>query len=501
MRYATFLGQLSTALALIATSACAGALTEPQPADGSIRLSPEDDVASIVAAAPEGAVFRLVDGNFRSWSVVPKNGQAFIAEGSAAVLDGSMPVDAWINVDGRWVAKIPPEGWNAGRARPGSPALSREDLFIDEQLLLQVASLDDLKPGRWYRDGTTAYIVDDPKGRLVELSVVPHAFAGEAENVVLKGLIVRQYASPAQSGAIEGAKGERWTLIDVSAAHNHSRGLSLGPSMAVEGGAFVWNGQLGIGGRGHDVTVKHAEIAHNNFAGYDHWWEAGGMKITKSDNLKFIANYVHHNDGPGLWLDWDNRYALIEGNLIAANRGLGLQYEASREGRVKDNIVARNDQSGYDDGFWGAEILVQNSSGIEVTGNVVVVEYNAGIGVTQQDRGGGDYGDHLAIDTVVTDNTVIYLNKNGKSGAWGDFREPELYQGTRFDRNRYIIPSGSEANRFWEQAGRHLDWEEVRSMGWETNGALEAVDEPTRFEPNYLEWYRTNPRGRQVNEE
>lgn len=497
MRYATLVGQLSTSLALIATSACADALTD----DGSIRLSPKDDVGPIVAAAPEGTVFRLADGNFRAWSVVPKNGQAFVAEGSAVVLDGSMQVDAWINIDGHWVAKIPPEGWNAGQARPGSLALSREDLFIDEQLLLQVASLDDLGPGRWYRDGTTAYLAEDPNGRLVELSVLPHAFSGEARDVVLKGLIVRQYASPAQFGAIEGAKGERWTLIDVSAAHNHSRGLSLGPNMVVEGGAFVWNGQLGIGGQGHDVVVKHAEIAHNNYAGYDHWWEAGGMKITKSDNLKFIANYVHHNDGPGLWLDWDNRYALIEGNLIAANRAIGLQYEASREGRVKGNIVARNDQNGYDDGFWGAEILVQNSSGIEVTGNVVVVEYNAGIGVTQQDRGSGDFGDHLAINNVVADNTLIYLNANGKSGAWGDFRKRELYEGTKFDRNRYITPSGSEANRLWEQADRHLDWEGVRSAGWETDGTLEAVDDPARFEPDYLEWYRANIQKRQINEE
>ena len=501
MRYATLTGQLSVSFALIVSSACAGALSEPQPSDGSIRLGPKDDVAAIVEAAPEDTVFRLVDGNYRSWSVTPKNGQAFIAEGSAVVLDGSMLIDAWIAIDGRWVAKIPPEGWNAGRARPGSPALSREDLFIDEQLLVQVASLDRLGPGRWYRDGTTAYIAEDPTGRSVELSVVPHAFAGTARDVVLKGLIVRQYASPAQFGAIEGAKGERWTLIEVSAAHNHSRGLSLGPGMVVQGGAFVWNGQLGIGGQGHDVVVKHAEIAHNNYAGYDHWWEAGGMKITKSDNLRFIANYVHHNDGPGLWLDWDNRYASIEGNLIAANRAIGLQYEASRNGRVKDNIVARNDQSGYDDGFWGAEILVQNSSGIEVTGNVVVVEYNAGIGVTQQDRGRGDFGDHLAIDNVVTGNTLIYLNGDVKSGAWGDFREEELYESTRFDRNRYVTPNGSETNRLWEQSGRHLDWEGVRSTGWEADGILEATDDPTRFEPDYQAWYRTNIRRRQVNEE
>jgi hypothetical protein len=371
------------------------ALSRPQPADGSIRLAPEDDAAAVVQEAPEGTVFRLVDGLYRGWSVAPKDGQSFIAEGTAAVLDGSIVVDAWVRVDDHWVAKIPPSGWNEGEAREGSLALQREDLFLDEQLLHPVASLKALEPGRWYRDVTTAYIVDDPKGHLVELSLEPHAFQGEAEDLVLQGMIVRQYASPAQRGAIEGAKGLNWSLIDVSAAHNHSRGLSLGPNLIVEGGAYVWNGQLGIGGHGHDVIVRRAEIGHNNYAGYQHWWEAGGFKITKSDNLKFIANYVHHNDGPGIWLDWDNRDALIEGNLVAANQAQGLQYEASRNGVVRNNIFTRNDQSRYDVGFWGAEILIQNTRGIDVVGNQVVVEFNAGIGVTQQERDLGDYGEPL----------------------------------------------------------------------------------------------------------
>ena len=63
--------------------------SQPQPKDGAIRLGPQDDVAAIVSNAAKGTVFRLVDGNYRGWSVVPRDGQAFVAEGEAVVLDGS----------------------------------------------------------------------------------------------------------------------------------------------------------------------------------------------------------------------------------------------------------------------------------------------------------------------------------------------------------------------------------------------------------------------------
>ena len=466
-------------------------LSLPQPQDGAIRIGPEDDFNAIVAAAPAGTRFLLAPGNYRGWSVTVRDRQSFEAEGPGVVLDGSIIVTGWTKDGSYWIAEIPPAQWNHGQVREGSLARLREDLFIDEALITPVGSLAELGPGKWYRDGTNAYLAEDPSGRLVELGYVDSAFAGEAEGVVIKGITVRQYAPAAQHGAIEAHAGRNWQLIDVVAEYNHSRGLSMGPGMLVRGGSYSHNGQLGIGGGAHDVTIENTEIGYNNYAGYQNWWEAGGLKITKSDNLVLRGSYVHHNDGPGVWLDWDNRFALIEDNLIFENWTIGLQYEASRQGTVRDNIIARNNQSKRDSWFWGAELLLQNSGDIEVTGNTIVVQYNAGIGVTQQDRRSGDYGEHLATNNRITDNTIIHLTAQGGSGADGDHKVAELLSTTLFDGNRYIIPAGSEKRAYWARK-EILDWDGIRATGWEKNGRLTAVPDPSAHEPDYEAWRRNH---------
>lgn len=57
-------------------------------------------------------------------------------------------------------------------------------------------------------------------------------------------------------------------------------GLYVGSGTQVRGGNFSHNGRLGMGGSGNGFTVQGAEIAFNNYAGYDSGWEAGCSKET-----------------------------------------------------------------------------------------------------------------------------------------------------------------------------------------------------------------------------
>src|SRR5690606_7471827 len=112
-----------------------------------------------------------------------------------------------------------------------------EQLFIDGEPLRQVTDLDDVEEGTWYfdYDDDKIYFADDPEGRLVETSVTPAAFSGDAEDVTITGLVIEQYANRAQRGAIEGGDSRGWVVEHNEIRLNHGTGLRVGDEMVVRG--------------------------------------------------------------------------------------------------------------------------------------------------------------------------------------------------------------------------------------------------------------------------
>jgi hypothetical protein len=472
------------AAALLAgLGACASAGIATTERGGEIRLTADQDVNRIVAEAPPGTRFLFADGTYRGFSIVVEDGQRFVAEGDGAVLDGSILLDAWRKDGAFWVHDLPPAQPNQAELHPGSFALQREDLFADERLLEPVGSRDDIGEGAWHRDGDLAVVAFDPTERQMELGLLPHAFSGAAEDVLIQGLTVRQYAPPAQYAAIEGAAGRAWVVKNVTAEHNHSRGLSIGPAMRVEGGHFNDNGQLGIGGPGDDAVIVGTEIARNNYAKHNLWWEAGGIKVSTSKRVTFRGNHVHDNFGTGVWFDWDNQDILIADNLVELNWLMGIQYEASQHGVIRDNRVIRNDQSGYDEAWWGAEILVQNSRDVEVLDNLVVVESNTGLMMVQQDRGSGDFGEHLTRNNLVRGNLFVHLTPGRQHGLAADYIS-EQATGNVFEANRYVVPASGADDKLWQRPDGALGWPEVQAVGWEAEGEVITAAEPAAFIPD-----------------
>ena len=164
-----------------------------------------------------------------------------------------------------------------------------------------------------------------------------------------------------------------WLVSNVTARWNHGVGLFFGPETRVSGGSFSHNGQLGIGGTGEGSTIDGVEIAYNNYAGYNSGWEAGGTKFARTRNLVVRNSCVHHNAGPGLWTDIDNIDMLYQGNKVFLNADDGIKHEISYDAIIRNNVVAHNGTSGFDVWLWGSQILIQNSSNVEVYDNLVEV--------------------------------------------------------------------------------------------------------------------------------
>jgi parallel beta-helix repeat protein len=174
-----------------------------------------------------------------------------------------------------------------------------------------------------------------------------------------------------------------------------------------------------------------------------------------------------------LWTDYDNRNTLYVGNIVFSNANDGIKHEISYDAIIRDNIVAANG-SDYDNWLWGSQILVQNSSNVEVYGNLVEVaaDFGNGVGILQQDRGEGAYGPWDAVRNEVYDNTIIHLGSHGRNGIATDVDDASFWQdaNNEFDRNTYIVADPDAEH--WTAIDRNAAWPDVAELGAERNGEL-----------------------------
>ena len=451
---------------------------------GSIVLNPGDSIQAAVNANPQNTTFYLKAGVHRLQTVTAKNGDIFLGE-TGAVLNGSRLLTSFVREGSYWVATgQTQQGWfSSETCRTGYPRCSYpEDLYFDNVPLRHVGALSDVGAGKWYFDygNDKIYFLDDPTGRKVEASVNSQAFIGTAAGVTIKNLVIEKYATPALLGTVCGANTDGplstttdWVLDGNEIRLNHGAGIAPGHRWQILRNKIHDNGQIGISGGGDNLLVDSNEIYANNYAKYSSRWEAGGTKFSKTRNMVVRGNYVHHNDGPGLWTDIDNIYVLYENNTVVDNLEEGIFHEISYDAVIRNNIVRRNGtvNPGW---LYGANILISASSNAEIYGNTVEVSYAGGNGICliYQDRGSGAYGPHVTTNNYVHNNTVTYLANTGQSGAAADFNPDTLFNGNnRFDYNAYHAPQIDQSRWAWKG---NQNWSGFRSQGKEASGTADT---------------------------
>ena len=292
-----------------------------------------------------------------------------------------------------------------------------EDLFFDNVPKTRVASQSAVGPGTWFLDYNTGdvYMGDNPAGHTVEISLLPHAFSGMGIGVMITNLIIEKYACVAGDGAVNGTVSNGWGVEYCELRYNHGLGIQSGNVMYILRCLAHDNGQIGIGGGGNNVTMQNCQIYNNNYAGYNWGWEAGGVKFAQVKNLKVQYCYSHNNQGPGFWTDIHSQYVLYDGNRTDNNIEAGILHEISYDATIINNYIA-------DDGFnpghtglwWGAGILISNSSNVTVTNNHVI-NCMSGIGGILEARGNGPNGlPYLIQNLNVNTNTIT---ENGGTAA------------------------------------------------------------------------------------
>jgi hypothetical protein len=457
------------ACAVLTGRACAFSAEEPEI----VVVKPGQDIQAIVARSPEGTRFRFEPGLYRGQTIYPRNGQRFIGQ-DGVILSGATELTCWTRDRGFWRADdLPGPLHFHGDCGDGRELCNlREDLFVDGRLYERVGSFAELGPGRWYYAHRRAYLADDPSRRSVELGTAPLAFGGDAADVVLQDLTIERYASDAQHGAIDARAARGWRVLGVTARCNHGAGLAFGPGTLVDGGSFSHNGQLGIAGTGASSIVEAVEIAFNNYAGYNPGWEAGGTKFWQTRGLVVRNCCIHHNAGPGLWADTDNIDTLYDGNQVFMNAKEGIKHEISYAAIIRNNRVTGNATGGRDNWLWGAQILVQNSSNVDVHNNSVELarQFGNGIAVIDQDRGTGAYGPWRAINNSIHHNTIVHCGPNGQNGVVTDTGDARFWReaGNSFDWNTYVVADGTF--EYWRFHDHNQTWSAIKELGYEANG-------------------------------
>ncbi|MEX6505857.1 right-handed parallel beta-helix repeat-containing protein [Jiella sp. M17.18] len=425
-----------------------GPTTSSMPS-GAIVLHVGDNYQSIIDNAPNGATFWFEGGvHHLTQALDPKNGQTFLGA-QGAVLDGSHEITSFQQEGGLFVAsgqtqegaRVATDEGADGAMRAGFP----ETFFIDNKPLTPVDSLDKVHSGTFYFDyaADKIYFADNPAGHTVEAGNASAAFDSNSTGVTVQNLTIQKFDAPTQHGAIQG--GENWTVANNEVRLNYGVGITVQGGSTISGNDVHDNGEMGLGGNGDNITVTGNDIhANGGWSGIDPTWEGGGAKFAQTDNLVVRDNYSHDNHGLGLWTDIDNIHTLYEGNLVVNNDNGGISHEISYDAVIRDNVVMGNGSALGGNWLWGSQIQLQNSQNVEVYDNKVDMSGGLnGIGLIQQDRGSGAYGEHTTTNNYIHDNTIVSSSGNGATGGVADYNEAGMLNGGNvFADNHYYMNDG-----------------------------------------------------------
>jgi parallel beta-helix repeat protein len=180
-----------------------------------------------------------------------------------------------------------------------------------------------------------------------------YAFTGYATDVLIKGLTIQNFGTPRgtnDEGVVNHNTAAGWTVEANTIRNNSGAGLMVGSRNVVKGNCLERNGQYGFSAynpqKVASITIERNEITGNNT---DNWEVlkpgcgcTGGGKFWAVSGAVVRSNWIHENNGPGMWADTNNTSFAIEGNYFSGNTAEGIVYETSYNASIRGNTFVRN---------------------------------------------------------------------------------------------------------------------------------------------------------------
>ncbi|HTB76374.1 MAG TPA: right-handed parallel beta-helix repeat-containing protein, partial [Polyangiaceae bacterium] len=225
--------------------------------------------------------------------------------------------------------------------------------------------------------GAPGAIIDGSNSQPVAFGLNDHA-----TNVTIKYLTIQHFAGPQNNGIVNQGQGANWT-VEYNTIQNNpdamggANGIEIGDGDVVRYNCLTGNGQTGISADGaKNFTVDHNEVAMNA-VGYEAMHNcgcSGGMKFFTSTGATITNNWIHDNGSVGLWVDTNNSFYLIDGNVIENSEDEAIMYEISYNAVIRNNLLHNNGIAGNASSadFPEPAIYVSESGGYDAGAAVVM---------------------------------------------------------------------------------------------------------------------------------
>jgi Right handed beta helix region len=336
------------------------------------------------------------------------------AEGDSGAFDaGTSPRDGSLGDDTGTDAANPADGGDAGSGGEGGPptptAVCGTSLLVGPSTA--PAGAVTVSPGATtiqdaissHPAGTTYYLTAgtysisasiDPQagdtfigapGAVIDGSntqPVAFGFNDQAASVTLEYLTIQHFTGPQNNGLVNQGQGANWTIQYNTIKDNPdtaggANGIMIGDGDVVRYNCLTGNGQTGLSSSGaKNFTVDHNEVA-GNAVGYEAKFNcgcSGGMKFFTSTNATITNNWIHDNGSVGLWVDTNNSFYLIDGNVIENSEDEAIMYEISYNAVIRNNVLHGNGITGNAStaGFPEPALYVSESGGFDAGSPVVI---------------------------------------------------------------------------------------------------------------------------------
>ena len=235
------------------------------------------------------------------------------------------------------------------------------------------------------------------------------AFTQHATGVTIEHLTIQNFGVPGgnhDSGVVNHDAAAGWRIQYNTIRNNSGAGVFIGSDNVVRYNCITENGQYGFSmyrppvpgdSAIKNIVFDHNEVSRNHTDGWEWRWKetngesagcgcSGGGKFWDVNGATVTHNWVHHNNGVGLWADMNNIAFRFEGNYINDNHNEAIFYEVSYNALIANNTFERNgivkgqDFAARGDPFPVGAIYLSESGGdprvssqyatLEIAGNV-----------------------------------------------------------------------------------------------------------------------------------
>ena len=301
----------------------------------------------------------------------------------------------------------------------------------------------------------------------------PDLNAAVRNYIHLVGLTFEHVSNAPQQGAVcTGRVGSVFNNVTVRWT-NGAGFLIVGENHQVTDVGAYDNGMSGIrggvgAGRGCTFcTLQYSESFRNNRKGFDPFWESGGGKWQHTTNSLFQYLNFSGNYGPGLWLDINNTYNIVENSRFHGNLGANLFVEsASSRNLIYNNVSTHtytsildplNHLPNHDYDKWVDVLRLNSTNPVDFFGYGIQIHagsYNLVLHNTMVSNDGGG----LRIRYDERDPTIrnLYYNNIMMNFLDHDFYTNDAHKGHEIALQNYAVADRSsllknkgEGNNFW----------------------------------------------------